>query len=60
MKASLGALGAALIGWLGLGSQVWAVSVSSPEIDATGALTAMALLSGVLAVVAERKRQKKQ
>jgi hypothetical protein len=34
--------------------------VSSPEIDATGALTAMALLSGVLAVVAERKRQKKQ
>jgi len=61
MKASLGTLGAALIGWLGLSSQVLAAPpIGAPEIDATGALTALAMLSGVLAVVAERKRQKKQ
>jgi len=54
MKMSLGAT---LLGWLAVATQSWAVA-AVPEIDATGALTGLAVLAGVLAVVAERKRVK--
>jgi len=52
--------GATLLGWLAVATQSWAVPevVAAPEIDATGALTGLAVLAGVLAVVAERRRQK--
>ena len=55
-------VGATLFGWLAAASQVWAVAVPPtdvrvPEIDATGALTGLAILAGVLAVVAERRRR---
>ena len=58
MKMSLGAT---LLGWLAVATQSWAViapPAAVPEIDATGALTGLAVLAGVLAVVAERKRVK--
>ena len=58
MLRSVGAIGAALIGCLGITAQSWASIAPVPEIDATGALTGLAVLAGVLAVVAERKRQK--
>jgi hypothetical protein len=58
MKPSLGAIGATFAGWLGISSQLWAVGVAAPEIDATGALTGLAMLAGVLTLVAERKRRK--
>jgi hypothetical protein len=60
MLRSFGAIGAALIGCLTIAAQSWA-SVGPgpvPEIDATGALTGLAMLAAVLALVAERKRQK--
>jgi hypothetical protein len=59
MPRSLSGLGATLIGWLAIVSQSWAlVGAPVPEIDTTGALTGLAVLGGVLAVVAERKRQR--
>jgi hypothetical protein len=61
MKRILEALGAALVGWLAFSGQVLAIvdnGTAVPEIDATGALTGLAVLGGLLALVAERKRQK--
>ena len=59
MKMSLGAT---LLGWLAVATQSWASvtppAAVAPEIDATGAITGLAVLAGVLAVVAERKRVK--
>jgi hypothetical protein len=54
-------VGATLLGWLAAVSQSLAApppTVGVPEIDATGALTGLAILAGMLAVVAERRRQK--
>ena len=50
---------ALLFGWFGLNSQLWAPTAPVPEIDATSALTGLAVLAGVLAVVAEHRRQKR-
>jgi hypothetical protein len=49
---------AVLVGWFGINSQLWAPT-AIPEIDSTGVLTGLAVLAGVLAVVAEHRRQKK-
>jgi len=58
MLRSFGAIGAALIGCLTIAAQSWASVGPVPEIDATGALTGLAMMAAVLALVAERKRQK--
>jgi hypothetical protein len=61
MKRLFGAFSVALAGWLAMSSQVLAAfdnGFAVPEIDATGALTGLAVLGGLLALVAERKRQK--
>jgi hypothetical protein len=60
MNRLVGTLNATLLGWLTIGGQLWAQPTPSavPEIDATGILTGLAVLAGVLAVVAERQRQK--
>ena len=57
MKDRIASIGAVLIGWFAISSQSWA-SVGVPEIDAAGALTGLAALAGVLAVVAEHRRRK--
>jgi hypothetical protein len=57
MNLRIASIGAVLIGWFAISSQSWA-SISVPEIDATGALTGLAVLAGALAVVAERRRQR--
>jgi hypothetical protein len=61
MITRLGTIVAVLIGWFGINSQLWAPppTVGIPEIDSTGVLTGLAVLAGVLTVVAERRRQKK-
>jgi hypothetical protein len=58
MKGRIASIGTVLISWLATGTHVWASIGPVPEIDATGAFTGLAVLVGVLAVVAERKRQK--
>jgi hypothetical protein len=57
MRGRIASISAVLIGWFAVSSQSGA-SNFVPEIDATGALTGLAVLVGVLAVVAERNRQK--
>ena len=48
---------AILLGWHEVATQSRAAAVAAPEIDATGALTGLAVLAGAPAVVAERRRQ---
>jgi hypothetical protein len=60
MITRLGTIAAVLVGWFGINGQLWApAQVPIPEIDSTGILTGLAVLAGVLTVVAERRRQKK-
>jgi len=48
---------AILLGWHEVATQSWAAAAAAPEIDATGAVTGLAVLAGAPAVVAERRRQ---
>jgi hypothetical protein len=58
MRVLFAPVAATLVGLLGVCGQ--ALAQSAPEIDATGGLTAIAMLSGILALVAERNRRNKQ
>jgi hypothetical protein len=60
MNSRLATIAGILVGWFGINSQLWAPPIAAaPEIDSTGVLTGLAVLAGVLTLVAERNRQKK-
>jgi hypothetical protein len=58
MKSRIASISAVLVGWFAFTSQSWASTAPVPEIDGTGVMTGLAVLAGVLALVAERKRQR--
>jgi hypothetical protein len=60
MKKMFAPVAVTLVGLLGVFGQALADAPGAPEIDSTGGLTAIAMLSGILALVAERNRRGKQ
>lgn len=39
-------------------TSAYATAISAPEVDGAGAITAIGLLAGIVALIAEKRRQK--